>query len=43
LFQVGDDEARIVLGLFAGGPHDLGFDEDAALLRPRFGRVVGFR
>src|SRR5271157_3113623 len=30
LLEVGNDEARVVFGLLAVGPHDLGFDEDAA-------------
>src|ERR1017187_9297466 len=34
LLQVGNDEARVVFGLFAVGTHDLGFEEDAAFSRP---------
>jgi len=40
LLQVGDDEARVVFGLFAVGTNHLGFKDDAAFSRPRSGRVV---
>jgi hypothetical protein len=42
LLQVGNHKARVVFGLIAVCRHDLGFDEDAALLLPGSGRVVGF-
>ena len=39
LAQIGDDEARVVLGLAAGELDDLGLHEDAPRRGPRGGRV----
>src|ERR1019366_356226 len=42
LCHVGDDEARVVFGLFAFAVNHLGLDQDAAFSLPAPGRVVGF-
>ena len=39
LAQIRDDEARVVLRLAAGEPDDFRFDDDAARVVPRGGRV----
>ena len=39
---VGDDEARVVFGLFDVGANHLGFKDDATFSRPRFCCVVRF-
>ena len=41
LLHVGNDEARVVFGLFAFAINHLGLDDDAAFLLPTPGRVVG--
>src|ERR1035437_6768682 len=42
LLHVGDNEARVVFGLFAFAVNHLGLDQDAAFSLPAPGRVVGF-
>jgi len=37
---IGDDESRVIFGVLAGIPNHFGFDDDAAVVRPRSSGVV---